>query len=571
MLRIKRFLLGCIVLGSSLNMTAQNSDILELKGSIDVVSIVEWTVIGTFPSEHVEASVVRDAARSGYSTDFLMELGGETRAVIRPGTIISSDQGKVEAKDRKWKSDYLDLTEIYGESAQSCAYLYKEIKTQKSKEVFIHAGFNDAGKVWVNGELVLQNPFDGAAERSDHIKKVKLNKGVNRVLIKLDQAGGGWGAYFQIYGKEAQKSYEKRIQATITGKSLDDKGGIAEHIDTRVICKQEDRYIGWPSIVRTADNELLAVFSGDRDEHVCPFGITQMVRSLDNGLTWSEPETINNTPLDDRDAGIIQTKDGTLVVSWFTSLAFDKERYYKNNPSWRRHAGKLGPETKQKWLGNWIRMSTDNGATWEEPVQQNGTAPHGPIELKDGRLLYVGTGKIEGKKVNSVEESLDGGKSWRMLSVIPIPEDEDIAYYHEPHVAELPDGKLVAQIRYQPSNKSECYLRQSESYDGGKTWSLAHKTPMWGYPPHLIVLDNGWLLSVYGVRRKPYSERACISRDGGKTWDIDNEIILSYAMNGDLGYPASVQLDDGSILTIYYQIDKKGEKTCLMGTGWRLK
>jgi len=42
-------------------------------------------------------------------------------------------------------------------------------------------------------------------------------------------------------------------------------------------------------------------------------------------------------------------------------------------------------------------------------------------------------------------------------------------------------------------------------------------------------------------------------------------------MNGDLGYPASVQLDDGSIFTIFYQIDQPGEKTSLMGTRWRLK
>ncbi|MCF6334033.1 MAG: exo-alpha-sialidase, partial [Draconibacterium sp.] len=61
------------------------------------------------------------------------------------------------------------------------------------------------------------------------------------------------------------------------------------------------------------------------------------------------------------------------------------------------------------------------------------------------------------------------------------------------------------------------------------------------------------------------------SKDGGKTWDIEHEIILKHAINGDLGYPASVQLGDGIILTIYYEIDKKGEKTCLMGTKWSLK
>jgi len=42
------------------------------------------------------------------------------------------------------------------------------------------------------------------------------------------------------------------------------------------------------------------------------------------------------------------------------------------------------------------------------------------------------------------------------------------------------------------------------------------------------------------------------------------------APNGDLGYPASIQMDDQTILTIYYQIDKRGEKTCLVGTLWKL-
>jgi hypothetical protein len=42
-------------------------------------------------------------------------------------------------------------------------------------------------------------------------------------------------------------------------------------------------------------------------------------------------------------------------------------------------------------------------------------------------------------------------------------------------------------------------------------------------------------------------------------------------MNGDLGYPASVQLPDGSIYTVYYQIDKPHEKTSLMGTNWKIK
>ena len=36
--------------------------------------------------------------------------------------------------------------------------------------------------------------------------------------------------------------------------------------------------------------------------------------------------------------------------------------------------------------------------------------------------------------------------------------------------------------------------------------------------------------------------------------------MLMEAPNSDLGYLASIELDDGSIFTVYYQIDREGEK-----------
>jgi hypothetical protein len=75
---------------------------------------------------------------------------------------------------------------------------------------------------------------------------------------------------------------------------------------------------------------------------------------------------------------------------------------------------------------------------------------------------------------------------------------------------------------------------------------------------------------VYGRRLSPFSQRTCLSSDEGATWDADGERIVQAAPNDDLGYPAAVQLSDGSIMTVYYQVDEAGEKTCLMGTRWQL-
>ena len=92
---------------------------------------------------------------------------------------------------------------------------------------------------------------------------------------------------------------------------------------SKPICKQPGNYVAWPTIARTTDGELFVVFSGDRDEHVCPYGKTQLIRSNDDGETWSSAETINSTPLDDRDSGIIELRSGALVMSWFTMATWE--------------------------------------------------------------------------------------------------------------------------------------------------------------------------------------------------------------------------------------------------------
>jgi hypothetical protein len=76
------------------------------------------------------------------------------------------------------------------------------------------------------------------------------------------------------------------------------------------------------------------------------------------------------------------------------------------------------------------------------------------------------------------------------------------------------------------------------------------------HPGDLLLLPDGRLILAYGNRNPPFGVRAMISSDGGKTWDKENTIILAWdAPNRDCGYPASVLLNDGSVLTIYYQVN----------------
>ena len=353
----------------------------------------------------------------------------------------------------------------------------------------------------------------------------------------------------------------------------------ADVLWTRPICVEKDRYIGWPTVCRRANGELLAVFSGDRDGHLCPWGKVQLVRSTDDGEAWTEPVTIANGMLDDRDAGIVEMPDGELLVSYFTSVAFRRPNVIAAHPEYARHDSKLDPRKVKEALGYWIIRSKDGGLTWSEPEKAScDQTPHGPILLRDGSLFQLGrrfgdskVGVNEyGRTIVSSWRSTDAGRTWECLNAdIPLPVGGTVRErFHEPHAVERADGVLVGHIRHEGSDN---YMFQIVSKDGGRTWSAAEKTTILGFPPHLLRLDDGRLLCTYGRRFDPgFGEFAAVSDDGGKTWDTANEICLARSHCEDLGYPSTVGLGGDLFLTVYYQQPTQGRKPCLMATKWRL-
>ena len=104
----------------------------------------------------------------------------------------------------------------------------------------------------------------------------------------------------------------------------------------------------------------------------------------------------------------------------------------------------------------------------------------------------------------------------------------------------------------------------------GQTWSPARPLGFHGSPPHLLLHSTGAVVGVYGYRLEPYGQRAMISRDDGQTWTSDY-ILRDDGPDADLGYPSSIELDDGSILTVYYQkLASPREKCSLLWTRWVL-
>jgi hypothetical protein len=73
----------------------------------------------------------------------------------------------------------------------------------------------------------------------------------------------------------------------------------------------------------------------------------------------------------------------------------------------------------------------------------------------------------------------------------------------------------------------------------------------------------------YGHRRKPYGNQARLSADNGQTWSAPMTISGDGSW-GDLGYPSTVELGDGSLLTVWFEALKKGQNAVLRQARWRI-
>ena len=352
--------------------------------------------------------------------------------------------------------------------------------------------------------------------------------------------------------------------------------------DIRTISLQHDRYHGWPTMIRRKNGELLIVCSGGRESHVCPFGRVELIRSYDDGETWTYARTILDGPIDDRDAGIVETAKGTLLATTFTSLAyqptFDRgiATATTDKPSmsaerlarWKAAHARVPAGEHDKRLGCWMIRSEDGGKNWSPAYRVPCNSPHGPIVLNDGRLFYAGIALWTEDRIVGGWISEDDGVTWKLQSRITVRTGDDPKNYHELHAVHAADGRIVVHIRNHNSKNNRETL-QTHSTDGGKTFAEPYPIGVWGLPSHLLRLSDDRLLMSYGHRRAPLGNQVRISENHGQSWS-DAIIIQGDASSGDLGYPSTVELAPGRFATAWYEKLKGSSLAQLRLARWRL-
>ena len=331
----------------------------------------------------------------------------------------------------------------------------------------------------------------------------------------------------------------------------------------KVIYSNGYRHVHPADLLKLQNGELLLMWR-EAAEHLANDGDVVMVRSKDGGFTWGERQVIAAIKdVDEREGCGIQLQDGTIVVGVFFN------NLYLPNGDYRPSQGKdeLLATPHQRYLGAYTITSKDNGHTWSEPHYIDTDAmpftnlegpTDAPIEMPDGSILMgvIGYSPKQdlGNRSAVMLRSTNKGMSWQYLSTMASDPGGRLGGFLEPGIVRTKSGRIVAALR-NDGNNQPVYITFSD--DDGKTWEPVRETAMIGSPIDLIQLSDGRLMATYGVRTprhtSPGGVRACFSSDNGQSWDIQTEVqIRNDFLNWDIGYPESLELPDGRVMTVYY-------------------
>ena len=318
-----------------------------------------------------------------------------------------------------------------------------------------------------------------------------------------------------------------------------------------------------PADLISLRNGDLLLTAREASEHIAADGDVIMLRSHDGGHTWGEKQTIAARPdLDEREGCGIQLKDGTILVAVFYNAMYRPDGAYEWNWETKLHFG-----TGKRYLGTYTITSRDDGHTWSKPsfidtkgmpfTDMEGPAD-APVEMPDGSILMpVMAYNVRGDIHNQAAvllKSADTGNTWQYFSTMAEDPGGARGHFQEPALLRTRKGRLIAAMRNDGPAKA---IWITHSDDEGRTWKPAVQSPMIGHPADLMQLSDGRILCTYGIRPGRHADpggiRATFSDDNGETWRIGQEVqIRKDFLNFDIGYPESMQMPDGKILTVYY-------------------
>ncbi|WP_300769067.1 sialidase family protein [uncultured Acetatifactor sp.] len=302
-----------------------------------------------------------------------------------------------------------------------------------------------------------------------------------------------------------------------------------------------DNICGWPNLTVFPDGSILStVFN--QPTHGMAEGEVECLRSTDQGESWHRYGIpAMHEPTKNRmnvACGLAADGDFLAVVGgWDNRVPVE---------------GRMLSYPECNRLPAVVCRSRDGGRTFSVADFQY-RIPGNPLVLVPyGDVVQVGerlavacyTCSKDMKETSSyIAFSDDDGHTWTSHGVI------SESGHHETALWFADERNGIAMARSQTGD----HLDQFVTDDGGLTWRFDKQVTCDGiHPGHILELADGRLLLSCGIRLKNnWGIGVAQSRDQGASWSWLAG-LCNFGQASDGGYPASVQLADGSILTHYY-------------------
>ncbi len=153
-----------------------------------------------------------EAGQGGAASTDLDQLSAATDgAVTEEGVAKNGAKAGDKVGDYEWTSielpDNGDINAMLvnagvtenGSLDHISSYALIDIESPRAQEnVLVASGSDDSIKIWLNGEVIHTNAVNRGRGRYQDKVRANLKAGTNRVLVKVSEAGGGWGMHFGI-------------------------------------------------------------------------------------------------------------------------------------------------------------------------------------------------------------------------------------------------------------------------------------------------------------------------------------------------------------------------------------
>ena len=303
-------------------------------------------------------------------------------------------------------------------------------------------------------------------------------------------------------------------------------------------------------------------------ESLAEWGLGVWYSKSTDSYYYSYEEAVKNNALlsvEARDPNLARLNDGTLLFTFFTRVPgksrLGGHQYWSEGTSW------------YTWGRTYIMYSKDNGATWSAPEEipcshlDRNCAKRGNIAVYSDNSILIPLYGMSSAVTDSfsrskwctvnVRATLSSSGKWIFTDeYVTNGKGNSLSVFGygttEASFGTTADDITYAMIRYYKYDVGDPGGDVYVSQDKGVTWTKIGATNPNAMQAGFYRMNNGSFFVTWSQTPTPRTIYARVF-DPMRPWDgTESKLIYKNTSSSDIGDPSGIELENGSLLTIFY-------------------